>query len=497
MNIIFIVVDTLRYDALGANGSKWIRTPNMDRLAKDAWVFDRHFAASFPTIPFRTDTMTGKYGGPFHPWKPLRYDVTTIPQALTEKGYRTQLIHDTPHLVNGGHNFDFPFHGWEFIRDAEVDRPWVSDQCELPKNWKRDPLFDFLDEVLDEKWVREQTNMATYARANRSRVKYEDWNAAKLFNTASQFVKDNGSEDKFFLWIDSFDPHEPWDVPPEYVKMYDDTPGFDGRFDPRIWHIGPYLKNGLSFSDIPPAALKRLRAFYAAKVTWMDHWLGKLLDTLDDTGLNEQTAVVLVGDHGTNLGEWSKVGKSAPVREWEGHTPLIIRLPEGESGRCDSFVQPQDLFATIMGLAGEEAPQDLDSHDILKLARGEQPSKRKVALSGVHGQLEDIGDDPIFTLFEKEWYLLFHPQLEKCKLHRYGSQRNFASDHPEIAARLRITALEEAERRGMDPKLIEWYHNGAKGKMPEGCRTTENEAPAGFKPYFQKTYRGWSKKLFD
>lgn len=124
MNIIIIISDTLRYDHVGAHGNTWIKTPNMDRLAAESWVFDRNFAASYATIPHRTDVMTGRYGGPFHAWMPLRYDVMTLPRVLTDAGYCAQLINDTPHLINGGHNFDWPFNAWTFIRGAEVDRPW-------------------------------------------------------------------------------------------------------------------------------------------------------------------------------------------------------------------------------------------------------------------------------------------------------------------------------------------------------------------------------------
>ncbi len=102
MNLILVIIDTLRYDAIGANGGD-IETPNLDRLASDSLCFDHAFCASYPTIPFRTDLMTGRTGSPFHVWKPLPHGAWTWVRALAEdRGYATQLIHDTPHLVNGG-----------------------------------------------------------------------------------------------------------------------------------------------------------------------------------------------------------------------------------------------------------------------------------------------------------------------------------------------------------------------------------------------------------
>jgi arylsulfatase A-like enzyme len=208
MNIIVVIIDTLRYDYIGALGNTWIKTPHLDSLAAKSWIFDRSFSASYPTIPHRTDVITGKYGSPIFPWKPLRFDHVTFPELLAGQGYATQLIHDTPHLVNGGHNFDWPFHAWTPVRGAEVDRPWIDDAGWALENTTRDPLFDAIDEEELPKryWL-------SYVRSNRHRRKHEDWNAAKLFLTASQWLKENATRSRFLLWVDSFDPHEPWDVP--------------------------------------------------------------------------------------------------------------------------------------------------------------------------------------------------------------------------------------------------------------------------------------------
>ena len=228
MNIILVIIDTLRYDHIGAHGNDWIKTPHFDTLASRSWVFDRSFSASFPTIPHRTDVITGKYGSPLFPWRPLRWDHVTFPEILAENGYCTQLIHDTPHLVNGGHNFDYPFHAWTPVRGAEVDRPWIDCGEPMLENWDWDPLFD----QFDRKSIGTRL-IKTYCRANRHRKKDEDWNTARLFRTASRWLRDNAGRDNFFLWVDCFDPHEPWDVPPEFAKLYVDSPGYDGRIDPR------------------------------------------------------------------------------------------------------------------------------------------------------------------------------------------------------------------------------------------------------------------------
>jgi arylsulfatase A-like enzyme len=125
MNVVLIVIDTLRYDYVHANGNPWIHTPSLDAFAGRGVGFDRCYAGSFPTIPCRWELITGRAhpdGLPFHPWRPLEWHVPTVPDVLREAGYVTMLLCDTPHLINHGYGFDRPFHGWDLIRGQEVDR---------------------------------------------------------------------------------------------------------------------------------------------------------------------------------------------------------------------------------------------------------------------------------------------------------------------------------------------------------------------------------------
>ncbi len=477
MNIIVVIVDTLRYDYVGANGNNWIHTPNIDRLAAKSWVFDHCYSASYPTIPNRIDTLTGKYGGPFHPWRPLRFDTLTFPQVLDEAGYRTQLIHDTPHLINGGHNLDWPFQAWNFIRGGEVDRPWMDSLPVPSENWQHDSLFDFADKNLAKDSIYD-----SYFRANRRRKKEEDWNVAKLFLTVSKWLKDNvSSNDNFLLWVDSFDPHEPWEAPPRFIKMYDKTPGYDGRVDPRSFLI----RNEKNLSE---AVKSRLKVFYAAKVTWMDRWFGELLDTLDQTGLARNTAILFTADHGTNVGERSKFGKNHPVREQEAHIPMFIYLPEGGNGHSNIIVQPQDVFATIMGLAKLPIPDGLDSHNILALVREGKEGPRKLALSGISADNWKLNPEKIlFTAFDSDWYLEFTAKPENSRLTQYGSLENVAAENPAIVARMRESALDEIKSRGTDPALMAWLRSNGESEFPEGCRFWDGwPGPAGYIPYFLK-----------
>ena len=479
MNVVVIVVDTLRYDHVAFHGANdVVQTPNMDRLAEGAWVFDNSYTASYPTIPHRTDAITGKYGAPFFPWRPLRHDHVTLPWNLSEAGYCTQLIHDTPHLVNGGHNFDWPFHGWTQERGAEVDRPWVDDSQEWLDNWARDPLFDAIDAD-----PMKSPMVAAYARANRKRKAPEDWNCAKLFLTASEWLKDNTSRDRALLWLDCFDPHEPWDAPPDLMRMYDDTPGYDGTLDPRAF-VGRNQK------DLSEAARARIKARYVAKTSWVDRWLGVFLDTLESTGMAEKTAVLLTADHGTNLGERWSFGKGAPVREYEAHTPFIVSVPGRSGSRSDLIVQPQDIFATVCGLAGVGVPEGIESHDVVAAAEaGEAPRELALSAAAADQRWNKGPETWLFSAFDGEWHLELTPKPETSRLHAMGSVEDVAADHAEVVQRLHARALDEVERRGIDPSLMAWLRSGGEADFPEDATFWDGyPGPAEFRPYFSRTY---------
>lgn len=491
MNVIVLVIDTLRYDHVRANGNREIRTPNLDRVAERGWNFSRAFAASFPTIPHRTDTLTGRYGGPFHPWAPLDCDVQTLPEVLSNRGYLTQLIHDSPHLVNGGHRFDLPFHTWTQIRGAETDRAWFTDSWELLDNWEWDPVFDGLGAGRDVGDVIRNSGhqLPRYLHNNLDRASEEDWNTARLFEAASKFLGDNASRDNFFLWLDCFDPHEPWDAPPEYVKMYDDTPGYHGTIDPRA------LTEVQNHADLPEAGRDRIAAAYKAKVTFMDRCLGSFLDTLDETGLAENTAVVVAGDHGTNLADAPDrgFGKFDPPRQNEAHVPLFVDVPGGGSGHCDAIVQPQDVFATVAAIADAAVPETIDSQDVLAIARGERTPRRQVALSGT--AVETVGrtpwgvrdqDDVLFSVFDGDWSLAFAPEIDACKLRAIGSFEEVSDDNPAVVERLYEAALDELDRRGLDRAISQWLRQGDdRGSFPsEYQATSSNPVPQGWRRYW-------------
>src|SRR5690606_7129306 len=123
-----------------------------------------------------------------------------------------------------------------------------------------------------------------YLANTNDRTSEEDYFAARVFRTAARLLENLPPDRPFFLTIDSFDPHEPWDAPPRYVALYDDA-DYD---EPEP--VTPSYGDSAYLSD---RQLQRMRALYAAEVTMMDRWLGFFLERLDGMGLLDSTAVIL------------------------------------------------------------------------------------------------------------------------------------------------------------------------------------------------------------
>ena len=349
MNIIVVMSDTFRYDNLSCYGPTSVQTPNLDNFASQAHVFQNAFLGSFPTIPYRLDMMSGRFSFIDHEWCPLPKDTITLQQILSASGVTTQLIADNPHMVEMGFNYERGYDGWEWIRGQETD------------HWKTSPRYT--EVKTDHNKVRSADFLLQSHLRNTAWWKCEeDRFAARSIKSACQWLEENQTVDKFFLHIDLFDPHEPWDPPENYIQQY--SRGYTGEsvFYPRYWFWKEYLTK---------EELDRARALYWAEASLVDHWFGVLMNKIDELGMNEDTAVVFLSDHGYLFGEHGYVGKS--LISQEGHyeairmydhirkTPLMIRLPgQTKSNTINSLVQGPDLMPTFQEMAGLIATEHKD-----------------------------------------------------------------------------------------------------------------------------------------
>lgn len=210
----------------------------------------------------------------------------------------------------------------------------------------------------------------------------EDFPGPRTMGAAAKWIDDNaGHHDRFMLFVDEFDPHEPFDTPEPYASMYDK----DREGPHLIWP--PYMKGALEKGVLSEAQARQLRACYGGKLTMIDHWFGKVTDALDRRGLWDDTLVVLCTDHGHYLGEkdiWGKPG--VPIYETLGHIPLMIAHPGVAPGTCDALTTSVDLFAALADLFGVTVRQRTHGASLLPLLRGEAPGIRDWLLTGVWGR---------------------------------------------------------------------------------------------------------------
>ena len=444
MNFVLICVDTLRYDHLSCNGNDWIKTPNLAALAEESVVFDNAYAGSLMTIPMRTDVIRGRFGTPFHPWWPLGFDWPTLPQVLGQAGWATMLVCDTPHLINGAHGFDWPFHAWHFERGSEVDRHIIDDADVIrsPKYW---PHYT----------PAQKRVVLTYMRDNRHRFLEQHWQAPRTLAFAGDFIERNRRREKFFLWVDTFELHEPWTPPEHYVALYDD-PGFDA--DNPLLGLEPVELLG-------EAEIRHARAHYAAEVTMLDRHIGRFLDRLADTGRDRDTTVILTSDHGTNLGAHGTLGKGAPWYEQIAHEVLMIRMPGVKPGRRQGIVQPGDLMPTILEAAGTGAPETCQGRSLLPTLTGEQDGGRDVAVTGSSHLNGGV------AVQDTRWCLLDYPERDRRELYDKRSDRaqehNVISQHPEESMRLHEKLLAFLRDHEAHPGLVEAFETGKKGDARE------------------------------
>ena len=438
MNIIWIVADTFRRDHIGAYGNPRIKTPSLDALAASSVRFDSHYAAGFPTMPTRADHLTGRWTMSFMGWEPLPPNVTTIAEMLSDRGYHTAASVDTPYYLRGGMNYDRGFQ--TFYMNRGQDTMWSLVQ-----------MPGYHNEALDvrEAWRHES-----------------DRCAPRTFMTAMQWMESHYKED-FFLYIDTWDPHEPWDAPDYYTELY--WPDYDGELMLPVygnWHDVPgYTKH----------ELQKSHATYCGEVTMVDTWVGRLIRAVENMGLMEKTAIIFTTDHGFYFGEhgglfgkmssdkrldgtlhtYGEPGSSwaySPLYEELVHLPLLIHAPGVPSGAYGGLTSAVDLMPTVLDLVGMEVPSFVQGRSLARGMREPSLPGREFVVSSipfanpgdpvnaVDNFLRTLAEHPVTTVTAGEWSLLYCPEAGYSQLYNLttdpAQERNLIDSNPTEAREL-------------------------------------------------------------
>ena len=378
-NIVLIVADTLRTKFLGCYGNSAIYTPHLDAFAQQSIRFTQAYPEALPTIPVRRGLHTGRRAFPFRDYKPLKWDIVYLPgwQALSETqdslaenvaaaGYHTGFVTDTLPYFAPAMNFTRGFWQWEFVRGQQQDRwksPATVTDDQLDRYRPSDAEIDrglppmYRQHVANTRWITHEHETST----------------ARVFQWAMDFIEDNRQNTPFYLLVDCFDPHEPWEAPRHYYERYADS-AYSGRTIPHT----PY--DALETFGTQ-AELANIVAHYSGLVTLVDHWFGKLMTKLDSLGLSDNTWVIFASDHGTNFADNPEHVVGKPARAlYPGvmHVPLMIRHPQSlcAGTTVADLTYLIDIPATIYDLTHASPEDGLDGHSLTGHFTGQPPNGR-------------------------------------------------------------------------------------------------------------------------
>ncbi|HQK95002.1 MAG TPA: sulfatase [Armatimonadota bacterium] len=361
MKAIMVMFDSLNRHMLRPYGCDWVHTPNFQRLADQAVTFDRSYVGSMPCMPARREIHTGRYNFLHRSWGPIEPFDDSMPELLKTSGVHTHLVSDHYHYwEEGGCNYHTRYSTWEASRGQEGD-PWKAhlSHIDLPERMHDHGV-----------WGRQDLINRHYMQRE------EDQPQAKTFAGGLEFLYTNATADNWFLHIETFDPHEPYFSPERFHRLYPEA--YDGpEFD---WP--PYQRVAESPEQVAHCCRRN-----AALVSMCDAYLGRVLDTMDELGLWDDTLLIVNTDHGFLLGEHGWWGKCAqPFYNEIAHTPLFVWDPrcrcEGE--RRDALVQTIDLPATLLEYFGQALPPDMQGKPLREAIARDAPV-REAALFGLHG----------------------------------------------------------------------------------------------------------------
>jgi arylsulfatase A-like enzyme len=458
VNVVLIILDSLQKNYVGAYGNSQIHTPNMDTLAQESCILTNAYPESLPTLQARTAIYSGRRVFPFREkvsrkgdrslvpgWGPIPESWKTLSEILSENDYRTGLITDTYHEFKPGKNFHRGFEQFTFIRGQEDDACFSGylpgtksiDDFHFKTGYDVGSLESRIESIEKE---RLQVHI-DYLRNTALRKSEEDYFAAQVFREASKWLYQNQNAESFFLVIDSFDPHEPWDPPEYYRKLYDS----DNDMDKDI-----ILSTYSSTSLVNERELRRIKANYAGEVTLVDRWLGYFLDTLEYMDLAKHTLVILMSDHGHHLGEKSLIGKfSYPILPEVAELVCFLRFPDGSyAGKTnDEFIYNIDIAPTILSFLGIAIPENMDGIDVLPIIGGNADKRRSHVSTGWRND--------IMVRTEKYWYVGRLDRSEEMLFDLINDPdfiMNLAPEKRSICKDMNSLALEDAN--GEIPKYV-------------------------------------------
>ena len=357
-NILWICTDQQRYDTIHALGNEHIATPNIDRLVAEGTAFNHAFCQSPICTPSRASFLTGMYPSSVHGcsngndyWSEAAPLVTKLlaDEAEYDCGLAGKL-----HLAGA--------HGRIEPRGNDGYRVF---------HWSHDSRDQWPEGHAYADWVRKEGHVLAELREDTASLPPELHQTTWCADRAIDFICEK-REYPWLMSVNIFDPHSPFDPPREYLERYD-----PGMLPDPLWSdkdplahemLGPV--DGATSIDLDQA--KEVLAAYYAMIELIDDNVGRMLQTLEESGQREDTLVIFTSDHGELVGDHQLVGKGCRFYESLVRVPLICSWPGQvrEGVICDALVELVDIAPTLLELAGVPLPERMQGRSLWPLLTG-------------------------------------------------------------------------------------------------------------------------------
>lgn len=428
-NILILFTDMQRADTIAALGNPIIQTPHLDRLVHEGTAFTRCYTPSPVCIPARCCMHYGLYPqrtGLFVNGKMMNDNGRSYPQVLSKSGYNTAAIgkcHFTPDSL-ALRGFDRRITQEEQIAHYHEDdyRQWLLDKNLDPveAHGERGPMY----------YIPQPSRFSGEGHPT-------EWIGDRSRELIREFA---GADNPWCLMSSFIHPHPPLTPPRGWTKLYPPhqmpAPHLPPHANGLLTHIN-HTQNRYKWRDngMDLNLLRTIRAYYYATISFIDYQVGRILETLEDQGILDDTLILFASDHGEYLGDYNCFGKRS-MHDASARVPLIARLP-GHFAAGQVCAEPAslvDIMPTMLGAAGIESP-DLDGCDLKKVADG--TVKREYVFSQ-WGK----GRNAIYLIASRDWKYIYSAGEQKeilfDRLKDPLESRNAAADAETFAIRCQL-----------------------------------------------------------
>ncbi|WP_066630762.1 sulfatase [Labilibacter marinus] len=420
-NVLVFLVDDLRAE-LGCYGSEVVKSPNIDALAKDGVMFNKAYCQQAICAPSRMSILTGlrpESIGIYSIFTKLRSvhkDMVTMPQFFKEKGYTTVSVGKVYH------------HGNDDVKSWSIHHPKETN------SWIKPESLAIIDSL---KKAGIKGNGPAFECADVGDDAYKDGRAVTQAIKTLQQIKD----DKFLMFVGLTKPHLPFNAPKKYWDLYNKSDlVVPNKNTPEGMHRLALTKWGelRNYHGIPKEGLlddelsKDLKHGYYACVSYIDAQVGRVMKTLEELDLRENTMIVLMSDHGWKLGEYGAWCKHTNF-EIDVHVPMIISRETSYKNRVtdattDALVENVDLFATAADFCGLET-HTLEGKSLMPLVDNPKLKWNKGAYS-LYARGKTMG----LTCTDNEWrYTEWRngetQELQGAELYHYKANLKVAKEN--------------------------------------------------------------------